>query len=52
MYSFVSEGEELHNFSYWLKEFPEANPEAVNIKRNEILTHLQSTFDLVSKEGI
>lgn len=52
MYSFVTEGEELHNFSQWLKEYPEAKPEAVNMKRNQILTHLQSTFNHVSEERI
>lgn len=52
MYSFISEGEELRDFSHWLKNSSEATPEAVNVKRNEILTNLQSTFDQVTRERI
>jgi two-component system phosphate regulon sensor histidine kinase PhoR len=52
MYSFISEGEELRDFSHWLKNFPDATPEAIAIKRNEILTNLQSTFDHVNRERV
>ena len=52
MYSFISEGEELRDFSHWLKNFPDATPEAIAIKRNEILTKLQSTFDQVNRERV
>ena len=52
MYSFISEGEELRDFSHWLKNFPDATPEAIAIKRNEILTNLQSTFDQVNRERV
>ena len=52
MYSFISEGEELRDFSHWIKNSPDVVPEAVNVKRNEILTNLQSTYDRVSRERV